>query len=581
VLAIALISLITSAQAETRWSVSPIIVEGLPSDALEADPVVPATETRTRQSQGSGTVQRSLQNEMPFTFTDSGRPGEVSQIRGLGLGVEENSTEVFGVPLSPPQGGGFNLATFPQYLWSGAKFRLGPSLAGLDPRGVSGTLTLVPWTQEALSRGQTGARFTQNYSSLSLGQTSVGGAYNDRVAAIAGYTYGEAEGPAGAASARWKLTESVRGKIHLLASNIDAPANGAPGAFDPNARLETTRAIPVAQVDVLAGPDTIWKSSAYLDFGRLRYADPDTAFVTDDRVTQWGAQTAVVTGSTRFGGSFRQADLRQIGFTAPTETSGSLQLSHAYERDAWLVEPSLQGVGVSGFGFLPAGSLGVKWSPIAEGSLYARASYTRRFASLIDRFYQFTGYTPNPGLRPERTFMVLYGGEWRLGSFKNSLEGYGQLRQDAQIRPLTFTGPFNGGQGRIAALVHRLEFQAGGGFALRHAVTVASSHLDDTGRAFPFIPGVLEVLGVGWQSSPDNPRVSATSTVRLANRAEDANPGQIPGYGWWDLGGAVGVTRAIRAELTVENVLDRRLELKKGYPQPGRVFSVALVGEID
>ncbi len=80
--------------------------------------------------------------------------------------------QALGIPLNPPQGGGFDLSIFPQFIWSGFQYQAGPALGTFDPRGTAGSLTLLPWSAEALKLSKQATRVTAFYSSAKLFQVS-------------------------------------------------------------------------------------------------------------------------------------------------------------------------------------------------------------------------------------------------------------------------------------------------------------------------------------------------------------------------------------------------------------------------
>ena len=134
------------------------------------------------------------------------------QFRGLGRSAEDTDVQALGIPLNPPQGGGFDLSIFPQFLWASFEFQAGPALGTFDPRGTAGSLTLVPWTSQALASGLAGSgRAIALGSTANLFQVSAAASDGKSVAAVVGTSAGAAQGP----SAAFERALGCRAKVRL------------------------------------------------------------------------------------------------------------------------------------------------------------------------------------------------------------------------------------------------------------------------------------------------------------------------------------------------------------------------------
>ena len=159
------------------WAESEVILPlitktGAPAEVLMDDPIVPARKGKVSLNSAAGSIQNSLQNQLPIPITDSGKPGNLGQVRGFGPSAEDVDVQAFGLSLNPPQGGGFDLSTFPQFLWSSFNFQSGPALNSMNQSAASGTLRLIPWSVQALKESGSGARGTEFFSNLEVNQIS-------------------------------------------------------------------------------------------------------------------------------------------------------------------------------------------------------------------------------------------------------------------------------------------------------------------------------------------------------------------------------------------------------------------------
>jgi hypothetical protein len=166
---------------EGAYELPSVVVEGSPSDLLLSDPVLSQKNGDFAHVGTSGSVLDPLLEQMALPMDDRGSPGAYTSFRGLGRSADDTNVQTLGIPLNGPQGGGFDLSTFPQFLWSGYRFQLSPSAAAFDPSSVSGTLSLVPWTQKALfEKGREQVfQLSELYSSSGLTQVAAGSRYGN------------------------------------------------------------------------------------------------------------------------------------------------------------------------------------------------------------------------------------------------------------------------------------------------------------------------------------------------------------------------------------------------------------------
>ncbi len=609
----------------------PIIAEGSPADVLNLDPIVPAIEGSTTSSDSSGTLQNSLRPALPFPIVGGGKAGSQTSVLGVGRSSQETAVQAFGVPLNPPQGGGFDLSTFPQYLLAGYQFQLGPSLGAFDPHAVAGTLTLVPWTEQALSDPSSRARLTQFYSSEGITQVSLGGRWNDQAAVAAGFSDGRVRGPGASLSGRWGDPQGVHGKYHLLAMQTKTVTSGSLSFPTPDARQVSTRVLPVFQADIPLKNGTLLKSSVFYEGTHLNYDDPGEPgssthlpFSTREQVRQAGMENALLWEDWKFGLSARQLTYQSLIFRAPTETIVNFQSTKSMEWGPTTVEPTLQLTGVSQMGVWPTASLGARreWrerSPevnsISSGSrifsTFARLSYSRRLPSLVERYYEMPGFfTGNPDLKSERDWTALLGVEKKEKTWETTLQGYGQYRDDS-ILAVGVPSPVNLGSASIFALTHTAQLRPAPLFHLTHSLTWTSSKVSAMGAPFPYLSDFIGLLSTKilfgkvlfakvspWagQFESNNPG-SFEVSFRYASGAiaDPTGSTRVSGYGVLDLGfqcrllsygeGGIGSGSGRKTGPSldwtgrVENVLDRPIELVRDYPSPGRVFSMAIMGE--
>jgi hypothetical protein len=567
----ALAAPVARAASEDAIELAPIIKEGTPADVLMEDPVRPTRGGPSTLGAGEGTVLRGIADELPLPVTDLGHPGTLSQLRGIGRSAEDTNVQTLGIPLNYPQGGGFDLSAFPQFLWSSYRFQEGPSLGAFDPRAVAGTLTLTPWTQAALATPARPARASALVSDPGLQQYAVA-ASTGPVALVAGLSGGDAFGPSGGASARWELP-GVEGAFHLLATSVDAASPGSLSFPTPNARQKTIRAIPVAQADVHLPDRALLKASAFYDFSQIHYNDPDSGFFTNDFAQQAGVETALLAGAWKLGASGRYVTYRKIDFTAPDEAISALSASRTFESGEWLFEPGARVVLVSRFDPEPEASIGVRHEDGTERATFLRLTTSARIPSLADRYYSIPGFSGNPGLTPERDWTGILGEEFHTGGpLSGGFQLYGQLSENAQVS--TPNTVLNEGTAEIVALQANARYELTSWLTFTDAFALTGSQISATGGAFPYLPAVSNSLG----ATVHGRRWDAHAWLRLAGSATVQPGEEVAGYGYLDLDASARVWNGVSVSARVENVFDSPIQLVKDYPLP-RTGGVLIVGE--
>ena len=578
---------------DTDIKLPPIVKTGTPGEILLDDPIRDPLVGETFLNAGSGSIQNSIQNQIALPLADYGRPGNAAQVRGLGPSAEDVDVQSFGISLNPPQGGGFDLSVFPQYLWSSFQYQSGPSLNALNPSAASGTLTLVPWSVASLRAGDEKRRATEFYSTAGVNQVSAAGTDGKNVSAVAGYSSLKVRGPSSGFSSVWGRQDGslvgYQGEFHFLASDLDSDSLGSVSYSTSQAHIRNTRLIPVLQNNFKLGPSNSLKTSLFYDWGYLGYEDPDlvTGSFSRSYIQQWGSENVYLNGPWKLGLSARQVRYRTTSsfssFEIPIQTLGHIQVSRAMGNDVWLFEPTVQGVWVTGYGLLPQGSLGLRrdWDHARRG-LFSRFSISHRLPTLLDRYSDsINGMTPfkgNPDLKTETDWTGLVGADWKGNRFHSNLQVQVQRRKDARVSVQSTVT--NLGDASLVAL------SAGGSYTgldfaeISDSITSSYSLIDLTGTPFPYVPSLLNVLSWSVFSPQKASRWTWTSSLRFSTlRWVDVSTGsQLSGYVVMDSQLKFQVGENISLVGRAENVFDRTLEYIKDYPV-GRVLSVMVSGE--
>lgn len=573
------LSFAASSASDSTVVLSPIVVEGASTDALLFDPIVPTTEQTLGTGSASGSVARSMEEQLPTPFTDYGLPGITTQFRGIGRTVDETNVQALGVPLNSIQGGGFDFGSFPQFVWSKYQYHLGPSTGAFDPGAPSGTLSLTPWTAQAINDRKLSDRVTELVT-RGLNQTSVAASY-DGVAILGGYSAINAQGPSGSFSALLIKDENWDVRAHFLGTSLIETSPGSITAPSPHAQFETARFIPVLQLTRTISDQAQLRETVFYDRSYIRFENPDdSSFDSYDRSNQFGSETVLLLGDWTLGQSIRRTSFEIIGFEAPNEWITHTQVGRNFRLGQATLSARADVDGVSQEGFHPGGELGGRFDFSDQFDLFSKVNFSYRFPSYVDRYEQVPFFTPNPQLGPEQALSLNLGAEMHGSEFKTSVQGFLQWRANSQV----YTGSTvdNEGNAQELSLIEDLSWQARPWLDVVNSLRLSHSRVDATQSAIPYDPLATEILSLRVHDESDAPLWSTGVSIRALSQSTSGY-GTDPGYGFVDLEANLNLKSGL-GRLTVqgrvEDLMNRPIQVVQGYPWPGRLFALSLIGSI-
>lgn len=566
-----------------EFDLSPLVKEGSAAEVLFDDPFVPAQKGKLQPNSGAGSIQGWVRDQNAIPMTDSGRPGNVAQVRGLGVSSEDADVQVFGISLNPPQGGGFDLSSFPQYLWDSYQFQMGPSLNLMSPMASAGTMRLIPWTESSLREREDQWRFTDFISTLGVHQLSVG-AKKDSMAAVVGWSNLKVKGPSGMLTLKQSFGSQVRNRAHLLGTQLESESLGSfspSGYSSPLARMKTARLMPIFQNEVSFSKSQLLKSTLFVDYIDSQYRDPQSVLsFSQDRVNQWGVESVFLSNDWKVGGGFREVGFQGLGQSLYSQKSANMQVSRMFiSASSLFFEPVFQGVWVSGLGWNPQGTVGVRkeWG-LGELAVFSRLSFSRKYPTLIDRFARYGDfYVGNPNLKPEKVWTGIVGSELKKASGEASVQVYAQQRQE--VRAVEGNSVINLGNSYILGLLASGQWRVYKRTSVFHSSTLSQSRILQTGGVFPYIPQYLSVSGVRYPFEITQVAgeffwmARGSSSVKVTPNAS----GSLPGYLVFDCGLQASLLNNLTLGVRLEDLFNHVYQTIKDYPM-GRSLSVSLSG---
>lgn len=589
-------------------TLDPVIADGTPADALKFDPVVPSLKAKTTLRASNGGIAKDLSNSIPYHFSDNTRAGNVVNFSGAVKAAEEVDVNVMGIPLNAPQGGGFNLTSFPQYIWNGFNFQVGPALGAYDPRGVAGSLSLRLWTQEALFTEESGYRITGFHSTSHVQQLSVGYDNGKDLGILAGMSTGKVQGPAGSVSYRAYESGRFKSKIHLIATDQKVQDFQSERSTQATADYRTVRFIPIVQADYQFTPSVLLKTNFFYDDTYLETDDPTNATgVQHERshIMQGGVETALISGKTKIGLGVRQVDFNRLTFTAPRESILNLQATHTIKSGEYTLDPTIGATAITRFGLKPMATLGIRRDiTIDESSSYGnflRIGYHNRFPSLIDRYtiYVIPGFSglpyaiANPGLDVEKVISSELGADYHSSDLNASITAFARFSKDTryyQTAVINYAGPptvtrsgkvINYGDSYTFGILPSVDYRALPVLTLGAKVNWTKARYETAHEAVLYQPEWVGILTADLHDSQDRygfTIIQKLATSFLSGSEESTAFTRLPGYGYVDLSARAKFTDSVSGSLGVENVFDRKIQFRKSQPTQGRIYVMSATG---
>jgi len=562
----------------------PVIAEGSPSDLwFEDSHALFARPYRLRDVGASGpraSLASDLASSLPVPVSTTGRPGAAAGFRGIGRSAEETTVSMLGVPLDPPQGGGFDLSTFPSYLWEQAVWHPGGGsiLAG---RGMAGGIALVPWTEGALRSGDS-RRSRGVLQASDPRQIAVSAGFKEPgIATTLGFTGGDVVGPAGMVSFR-PFGDAGGWTVHLLASSLDAKVI-TPYA-STGTRQTLARGIPIVQWEGASNRVRV-RVSAFGDVSYLKYEDPGASYARTRDHTRQGGATATVRWENGWSvsGTLRNIRYSMLAQSLPAEFSGQFAVGKTkHLSPCFVLNFEAGGVGLERQNIHPVGSLGIGNEPSQGFTWRSRISAGMRFPSLTDRAYVLPGFfVGNPDLLPERNLTALLGAGWKARNFTASADLLAQRRLGAILTDSS--GPVstvvNRGRADQLSALPSVRFEVDPGLTVQATSIGSSSRVEETRAPFPYLATWQHRIRLTWESANRGWILGFQSRASL--RRPLGTPGrELPGYGLWDVDLSWRPNQSLTFSGGLENLADRSIEFTAGLPSIGRIASLNLMMEL-
>jgi outer membrane receptor protein involved in Fe transport len=405
-------------------------------------------------------------------------------------------------------------------------------------------------------------------------------------------------------------TGSLKVTTHLLYSDTNAKGFVSERSGSTTSSQRTYRLIPVIQFDRKFA-NSLLKSGFFYDLAFVHYEDAaspgDNQF---KKVHQFGNESAYLFGNTRLGFGARSVRYERTSAldvgNYPSEQILNVQASHAFrrntsERSSILFEPTLGGYAVTRNGFYPTASAGVRHETQFETSKlgeFLRVGFTRRFPSLLDRYYQIRFQVPgpggplllgyaNPGLKPENVRSLETGLDFTHGKYRGQLTFFARDYKNARYTRQFTVQPFptiigyqvvNAGDAYVVGTTESHDWQMNPLIDLGVRFTYQRSMIKDLKASFPYSPKYVGILKADFHDADNRHGLEAAYKLAsdyVAYSETSGGPSQLPGYTYLDLFARAEVYKGVQVIAGVENVFNRRIQFRITAPDEGRIYSLA------
>ncbi len=593
------------------------------SSWVEADPHVLPTTTITAadlQRLHPVTTAEALRSVPGLYVRDHGGLGGLRTVSIRGGSAAQSLVLVDGFRWNSAQSGGADLGWVPASMLGTINVERGASSARFGANAMTGTVDLV-----LTAPTSTKVQATSDLASFDTWRVAANGsAVDDDVdlaAAVEHYTSAGTYGydvnidgqPAELLRENADIT-STSGLLKLNAGPISVTTmlrssdRGVPGAVvdgavtQPRARLEDADIWSIISAQVFADSTngvTARIGGRYLD---QRYQDPDATFTGLDGIDAhyllrdatadviWKASSTSLLHKATLSAGY--VDLRgeqldpSVGGLAVRRTMAAAYDVQWSVSDETFIDAAARFDAYSDVGNALSGALGLRWNVAADVTLRTSIGTGFRPPSFNELYFLNYG---NTNLQPERSIMASVGGLWSPRSWLSLDANLFASRITDLIVSVPMSPVVTSAQNVGNAASYGLEFAArysllddnlfGQWSYTLQRVEDRTGRSDIDGTLIPYVPMEL----IAWQTWWDDGRTVASlewnyTSYRYAQPGAESTSLLAPYHVLSVSAGQVVRARDVVATimLRIDNLLDERYVVIRGYPMPGRMLRLTL-----
>lgn len=554
--------------AESSFTLPPLTVTGRTSfETLREESLAPTTVIQVDGSRS--TLLDDLKWNTLFPVRSFGYPSGQNGISLGGRSIDDTQVTTLGIPLNQSIGGGADLSAFPGFLWSEVRFAPSTTSAGFIQQSASGNLDLTPWSWSILSsqnEPDAPSRLTASWD-RDLQTLSIGTRKSD-ISILAGTSLGRQTGPAGSLSYRFLKTPQWVVYANVLGTDQEGDDPGSTTFPTPGGKKKTTRVTPSFMGHYSSSNDLSVQTTLFGDFQRLE--STSSFFSSLDRTRTVGIENAITSGDTVFSFSARNVDFTNTTAGNYSEWPAHFGVTQKFQSASGTrVHVTASSEYLSGFGFHPGARVSSEVPLESNRNLFFEVQALPKLPSIQDRLYvdPSIGFTGNPNLLPERVYAAIAGFEDRKSTIQNKTQIRAEARDQVILIKPDFSSVENAGTAQFMSLSETISARITPWIQVRADALASYSRLSKNEKPYPRMPG----LSAGGAVTV-NPRdsLSLESQAKWMGRSREADGSPFDAYVL--LGEKIKylASENLILILGVDNLLDSRIEMIRGYPLPGR-----------
>ncbi len=558
--------------AESGYTLPPIEVSGKASfDTLREESLVPPVSIPVENARS--TLLDDLKWNTLFPLQNFGFPSGANGVSLGGRSIDDTQVTTIGVPLNQAIGGGADLSGFPAFLWSEARIAPTTTSAAFIQQSASGNLDLSPWTWSVLKPSMEPAapsRLTLSWD-RDLQTASIGTRKSD-ISILAGNTFGRQTGPAGSLSYRFLHKQNLTLHANVIGTDQQGEDPGSTQFPRPVGTEKTTRVIPSLMARFSGSEGLSVQTTLFGDIQRLQFQN--SAFSSLDKTTSIGVENAISVDHTVFTVSARNTKFTNDQSGSYSEWPAHIGVTQGFDFASGI---NLKATGsteyLSGFGFFPGGRIS-SGIPLKPGiNLFLEAQALPKLPGIQDRLYVTPFFTGNPSVSPERVYAVVAGIEDRSSAIQTKSQIRAELRRNAILLTDDFSTVQNAGSAQFLGISENLRWSPFAFLRLSGDLMATHSRLEKNGKPFPRLP---YLSAGGSLAFIPHDRVTLETQSKWMGRSNETDGSDLPAY--LLLGEKIGFSASETLQITlgVDNLLDSRIEMIRGFPLPGRVAYASL-----
>ncbi len=555
--------------AESSFTLPALSVTAKPSfETLREESLVPTTSIPIDASRS--TLLDGLKWDTQFPLQNFGFPSGANGVSLGGRSIDDTQVTTLGVPLNQAIGGGADLSAFPAFLWSDVRIAPTTTSAAFIQQSASGNLDLTPWSWSALRSeipSTTPSRLTASWD-RDLQTVSIG-TRKSEISILAGSTFGRQTGPSGSLSYRFLKTPVLSLSANVIGSDQKGDDPGSTLFPRPMGSKKTTRVIPSLMGQYGNSNGIRLQTTIFGDIQRLEFTNP--VFNTLDQTRSLGIENVLVTGDTSFSVSARNVNFTNNSAGTYSEWPAHFGVTQGFNLPANI---RLKATGsaeyLSGYGLHPGARVSSEIPAHPGQSFFLEAQALAKLPSIQDRLYvsPADGYFGNPNVKPERVYAFIAGFEDKSSWIESKSQIKAELRNNVILLKDDFSSVDNAGTAQFLSLSESAKAKLLPELQVKAQVLASYSRLAKTGNPYPRLPVVS--AGGSILLLPQD-RLTFETQAKWMGRSTEFNGASLPAFLLLGEKISFSATNEIQIHVGVDNLLDSRIEMIRGYPLPGRM----------